>query len=101
MNVEQIKKVSKTKYLHHLARLNLQERYQSRLIVTMNGGSWRVTTEIISFLNSMTDQQIVLIDMYENPCKVDRIQLLEQCLTTYREVMMEWYTENEKINQQR
>jgi hypothetical protein len=101
MNVEQIKKTSKTKYLHHLARLNLHERYQAKLLVTLGGGSWRVTPELISFLSSVDDEQVVLIDLYDNPCRVDRAKLLAQCTETYRTVMNDWYEANELINQQR
>lgn len=101
MNVEQIKKTSKAKYLHHLAKLNLRERYQSRLLVTLAGGSWRVTPELISFLSSVDDEQVVLIDMYDNLCRVDRVKLLDRCTETYRTVMSDWYEDNEKINRQR
>lgn len=101
MNTEQIKTVARAKYLHSLAKQNLRERYQSRLIVTLDGGSWRVTPELISFLSSVDDEQIVLIDLYENLCLVDRQRLLELSKTTYSTVMMEWYQDNERINRQR
>jgi hypothetical protein len=101
MNVEQIKKTSKTKYLHHLARLNLREQYQARLLVTLGGGSWRVTPELISFLSSVDDERVVLIDLYDNPCRVDRVELLNKCTETYRTVMNDWYEASELINQQR
>jgi hypothetical protein len=101
MNTEQIKQTSRAKYLHSLARQNLREKYQARLLVTMNGGTWRVTPELIAFLSSVDDKQVVLIDIYENPCLVDRLQLLEQSRTVYSTIMMEWYDDNEKINRQR
>jgi hypothetical protein len=101
MNVEQIKQVSKTKYLHHIARLNLQERAHSKLLVTQNGGSWRVTQELISFLSVIDDEYVILIDIYDNPCRVERVKLLEQCKETYRTVMDQWFSDAEKINKQR
>ena len=101
MNVEQIKQVSKTKYLHHLARLNLQERAQSKLLATQDGGTWRVTHELISFLSVIEDEYVVLIDIYDNPCRVERAKLLVQCKETYCQVMNDWFDDAEKINKQR
>jgi hypothetical protein len=101
MNTEQIKTVARVKYLHSLAKQNLKERYQSRLIVTLDGGSWRITPELIAFLSSVEDEQIVLIDIYENLCLVNRLKLLDLSRQTYSTVMMEWYHDNERINRQR
>lgn len=101
MNIDQIKKISKTKYLHSLARLNLKEKYLSELLVTIDGGTFSVTPQLIAFLSSTSDDSVILIDIYENICKTDRITLLTLCHERYNTVMNKWYLDNESINKQR
>jgi hypothetical protein len=101
MNTDQIKTVSRARYHHALARLNLKEKYSSKLLLTVDGGTWKVTTELISFLNSVEDEQVILIDIYENLCSVDREKLLTLCRKTYTDVMTDWYRDSQQINNHR
>ena len=102
MNVEQIKQTSKTKYLHSLAKLAAKEKYQSRLVLISQGGSWRITPEFIGFLSvENLGEKIIIIDMYENPVLVDRNQLLTESTKLYADVMSEWLKDSEQINRQR
>jgi hypothetical protein len=101
MNVEQIKTVSRTKYLHSLAKLNLKEKYESRLIVTLGDGSFRVTPDLLSFLNLYKDSEVILLDMYENPVRVNAGQLFDLAKTVYDTVMTDWRDDFQTIMKQR
>ena len=102
MNVEQIKTTSRLKYLHTLAKETASEKYLAKLTIPFNGGMWRVSIEMISFLKFQTKKDsVILLDIYQNPVKVDRKQMLDICERTYHEVMEEWFLEIEEINKQR
>lgn len=101
MNVEQIKTTSRTKYLHSLAKETAREKYVAKLTIPFNGGMWQVSSEMISFLKSQSKDNIILLDIYQNPIRVDRKQMIELCEKTYHEVMEEWILEVEEINKQR
>jgi hypothetical protein len=102
MNIELIKQTSRAKYLHSLAKLSNKENHESQLLVTLNGGTFRSSPEIISFLSlSEMGDTVVLLDIYENPIKVNRLDLLEQCIQSYKNTMASWHAVSEQINQQR
>ena len=102
MNIELIKKTSKTKYLHSLAKITNKENHEALLLVTLSGGTFRTSIELISFLSikSMGDT-VILLDIYENPIKVDRLQLLNLCMSSYKTTMTSWLNSSLQINGQR
>lgn len=101
MNVEQIKTVSRAKYLHSLAKINLKERYESRLIITMGDGSFRVTPELLTFLSLYGNSDVTLLDMYENPVRVNARQLFDGAKTLYDTVMIDWRDDFQTTMKQR
>jgi len=102
MNIELIKQTSKTKYLHSLAKIANKEHHESLLLVTISGGTFRSSPELISFLDiESMGNTVILLDIYDNPISVDRIQLLELCITSYKTTMNSWLKCSEQINGQR
>jgi len=49
----------------------------------------------------MDTAQVVIVDNYGNPVKVNRVQLLSTARQVYRSVMDEWYTEYESLKNNR
>jgi hypothetical protein len=84
---------AKARFSHNSAKAYLKDKYDSKLIVASQGGLWKADKQTISFLNSFTDNHIVVIDTFDNPVQVNRDQLLELLQTTYNTVMLEWYKE--------
>lgn len=102
MNTEQIKTVLKTRFLHSLAKQNLKDKYESQLIITTQGGSWQVTSELISFLSiEQLGDTVVLFDFYENPILVNRSELLTNCIDVYTSVTESWLKETQEMKKQR
>ena len=101
MNVNLIKKTSRTRYLHQSAKLSAKENHQARLLLTQSGGTFRVTPELISFLSIEKFETIILLDIYDNPIRVNREHLFTAAASLYREVMNDWYHTVNKINNQR
>jgi hypothetical protein len=62
--------------------------------VAEQGGLWRADKETINFLITVDKvEEIILIDTFNNPVKVNRIELLKKLEDTYLAVMEEWYNE--------
>ena len=102
MNTDLIKKTSRAKYLHSLAKISTKENHESLLLITLSGGIFRASPELIGFLSveNMGDV-VVLLDIYENPISVNRLELLSLCISTYKLAMNSWFDTVEKINSQR
>jgi hypothetical protein len=91
----------KIRFNHNSAKDYLKNKYESKLIVAEQGGLWKATIEIISFLSTNNQEQIVLMDSFNNPVKVDRILLLNKLTNIYNQVTNEWYTEWSELERQR
>lgn len=93
---------AKARFAHNSAKAYLKDKYDSKLIVADQGGLWRADQQTISFLNSMSnDNYIVVIDTFDNPVQVNREKLLETLTTTYNIVMFEWYREWSELEKKR
>lgn len=84
---------SKARFNHNSAKAYLAEKHNSKLLVAEQGGLWRADQQTIAFLSSSGNEEIILIDTFDNPVKVVRQELLDKLTDTYREVMNEWYAE--------
>lgn len=92
---------SKARFNHNSAKAYLKEKYKSKLIIAEQGGLWIADPQTISFLNSMDDNFIVVMDTFDNPVQVNRDTLLEALRKTYNTVMLEWHKEWKELEQKR
>ena len=92
---------AKARFSHNSAKAYLKDKYDSKLIIADQGGLWKADKQTISFLNSFTDNFIVVIDTFDNPVQVNRDQLLELLQTTYNTVMLEWHKEWKELEGKR
>jgi len=88
---------AKARFNHNSAKAQLKDKYDGKFIIAEQGGLWKATPELISFLNSMDDNFIILIDNFNNPVQVNRDQLLAVLKDTYQKVMLEWHKEWKEI----
>ena len=88
---------AKARFNHNSAKAQLKDKYDGKFIIAEQGGLWKATPELISFLNSTDDNFIILIDNFNNPVQVNREQLLNVLKDTYTKVMLEWYKEWKEI----
>ena len=88
---------AKARFNHNSAKAQLKDKYDGKFIVAEQGGLWKASPEIISFLNSMDDNFVILIDNFNNPVQVNREQLLTVVKETYQRVMLDWYKEWKEI----
>ena len=92
---------AKARFAHNSAKDYLKEKYEAKLLVASQGGLWRADRETISFLTTFTNREVVLMDTFNNPVKVNRHSLAEQLCITYHAVMNEWYDEWKTLESKR
>lgn len=92
---------AKARFSHNSAKAYLKEKYHGKLLVADQNGLWKADLETINFLNSNSNDTIVLIDRFENPVSVDRKSLLKRLQSTYDQVMKEWHEEWAALEQKR
>jgi hypothetical protein len=93
MDTKQLITEAKARFNHNSAKVYLKDKYESKLSVADQGGLWLANIELISFLTNSTQDRIVVLDMYGNPIKVNRVELLTKLEKTYHYVMDLWHTE--------
>ena len=101
MDTKTLIKDAKARFSHNSAKAYLKEKYSSKLVIAEQGGLWKADAETIGFLNSFSDETLVVIDTFDNPVKVDRIELLESLTKTYTKIMTEWNSEWKELERKR
>ncbi len=92
---------AKARFNHNIAKTHLKDKYDGKLIVAEQGGLWKATPELISFLSAVDSEHVVLVDNFDNTVQVNRKQLLETLVNTYQNVMNQWHTEWKEIESKR
>ncbi|MAR17861.1 MAG: hypothetical protein CML44_00630 [Rhodobacteraceae bacterium] len=101
MDTKTLIKDAKARFSHNSAKAYLKEKYSSKLVIAEQGGLWRADAQTIGFLNSFSDETLVVIDTFDNPVKVNRIELLESLTKTYTKIMTEWNSEWKELERKR
>lgn len=92
---------AKARFNHNAAKAQLKDKYDGKFIVADQGGLWKATPEIITFLSSVDDNFVILIDNFDNPVQVNRENLLQVLYDTYKKVMLDWYKEWKELESKR
>ena len=101
MDTKTLIKDAKARFSHNSAKAYLKEKYSSKLVIAEQGGLWKADAQTIGFLNSFSDETLVVIDTFDNPVKVDRPKLLESLTKTYTNIMTEWNSEWKELERKR
>jgi len=57
---------AKARFAHNSAKDYLKEKYNAKLLVAEQGGLWRADKETISFLTAFLNEEVVLMDTFDN-----------------------------------
>jgi len=101
MDTDKLVAHSRARFDHAAAKRTLKEKYQAQLIIGHEGGMFKSSPEMISFLALCGDKEIVVLDMYENPIKVDALYLLDLMRFNWEATTEKWYKEFEELNKKR
>jgi hypothetical protein len=93
MDTKSLISEAKARFNHNSAKAYLKDKYDSKFIVAELNGLWKANLETINFLNSSSDEELILIDTLNNPVKVHRQTLLYKLNMVYKTTMEEWYIE--------
>jgi len=92
---------AKARFNHNSAKAQLKDKYDGKFIVADQGGLWKATPELISFLSAVDDNFVILIDNFDNPVEVKREDLLTVLKDTYQKGMLAWYKEWKELESKR
>jgi hypothetical protein len=93
MDTQNLIAEAKARFNHNQAKQYLKDKYQSKLTFADQGGLWVSSPSLLSQLASTNAKNLVLLDEYENPVKVDRNELLQKANEIYMSVMDQWHNE--------
>jgi hypothetical protein len=101
MDTDKLFQHARARFDHQAARRVLKEKYQAKLIFAHAGGMWRAGPELLTTLHVCTDAEVVLLDLYETPVRVQVNELRDLAYQRWQEQMIGWLIDLETQNTQR
>ena len=101
MDTNQLIAQARSRFDHAAARKILKEKYQAKMLFAHAGGMFKSTPETITFLSLYNNEEIVLLDLYDNPIKVNSDNLRSEMQKRWYEQMNAWLVEYEELNKNR
>jgi hypothetical protein len=101
MNTDDLIAHARSRFDHAAARRTLKEKYAARMLFAYQGGMFRAGPELQTTLLTCPGTDAVILDLYENPVKVNTRELLSLSQQRWQEQMNAWLVEYEQTNQQR
>ncbi len=92
---------ARARFDHVAARRILKEKYQARMLFAHAGGMWRAGPELIALLHACAEEQVVLLDLYETPVKVNITDLQLLAHSHWQEQMNAWLVEYDQSSKNR
>ena len=100
MDTDQLISHSRARFEHEAARRTLREKYQAKLTFAHAGGMWSAGPELLTVLKLCSGESVIL-DLYENPVKVNAEALHELVAERWQEQMNAWLVEYTQLNDRR
>ena len=101
MNTDDLIAYARARFDHAAARRTLKEKYSARMLFAYQGGMFRAGPELQTTLLTCPGLDAVILDLYENPVKINTRELLSLSQQRWQEQMNAWLVEYEQTNQQR
>jgi hypothetical protein len=102
MDTNDLIKQARSRFDHAAARRVLKEKYEAKMIFAYAGGMWRAGPELNTMIFTCGRMgEIVLPDLYENPVKVNSVELMKLSQERWNEQMNAWLVEHTELSKQR
>lgn len=101
MDTDNLVAHARARFDHEAAKRALQEKYQAKMIFAHDGGMWRAGPELQTTLLTCPDSTAVILDLYDNPVKIDTKELYALSQQRWQEQMTAWLIEHEQAQRQR
>lgn len=92
---------ARARFDHAVAKRILKEKYEAKMLFAYAGGMWRAGPELQTTLLTCPGTEAVLLDLYDNPVRVDTKELYAQSQQRWQEQMSAWLVEHEANNKRR
>jgi hypothetical protein len=93
---------ARARFDHVAAKRVLKEKYQARMLFAHRGGMWRAGPELLAMLQSVpVEDDIVILDLYENPIKINPLELQHLAQDRWQEQMNAWLVEHDELSKRR
>jgi len=93
---------ARARFDHVAAKRVLKEKYQARMLFAHAGGMWRAGPELLAMLQSVpVEDGIVILDLYENPIKINPLELQHLAHNRWQEQMNAWLVEHDQLSKKR
>ena len=102
MNTDALIAHARARFDHVAARRVLKEKYEARMLFAHSGGMWRAGPELQCVLLSCAqDKDVVLLDLYETPVRVNVTELFARAHAHWQEQMNAWLVEHNQLSNRR
>jgi hypothetical protein len=101
MNTDNLIAHGRARFEHAAARRTLKEKYQARLLFAHAGGMWRAAPELLTLLATVPPGDVVILDLYETPVRVNPEELRGMAMQHWQDQMNAWHQEYTEISQNR
>ena len=79
----------------------LREKIQTDLHFAHNGGLFKITPELLAFVQTWPIDELYIEDTYQNPIEIDRQVFLVQAQQHYHKVMNRWQQQHAELKKLR
>jgi hypothetical protein len=101
MNPDDLVAHVRARFDHASAKKLLKEKYEARMLFAHAGGMWRAGPELQTTLLTCPDSTAVILDLYQNPIKINTKELYAMSQQRWQEQMTAWLIEYEQAQQKR
>lgn len=102
MDTDSLVAHARARFDHAVAKRILKEKYEAKMLFAYAGGMWRAGPELLTMLQAVpVEDDVVLLDLYENPVKISPLELQHLAFERWQEQMNAWLVEHEANNKKR
>lgn len=102
METENLIAHARARFEHAAAKRLLKEKYQGKMTFAYRGGMWSAGPELnATIFTCGRTGEVVLLDLYDTPVKVDTVELMKLSQERYNEQMNAWLVEFEQTTKNR
>jgi|TARA_B110000285_G_C14556474_1_gene351597 hypothetical protein len=86
---------------HKASKQALKEKYQAKMIFAHKGGMFTAGPALITLLSNLDIDNPIIVDLYDTPISVNRLELKEQVISLWQEQLNAWQVELAELSAQR
>jgi len=101
MDLESLKSYISIATDYQINKRILREKIQTDLHFAHNGGLFKITPELLAFVQTWPNDELYLEDTYQNPIEIDKQVFLVMAQQHYQKVMNRWHQQHDELKKLR